>query len=65
MKDAKYLVACPGYEEYMFYDTREEAVEGAKNLISGDSGVEAYIYEVKFLGTAYIPDPGAIIEWED
>ena len=58
----EYLVANSGFTTCEKCDTKEEAYETAKDLASADKYEDYYVYEIKLIATAYIPEPQAIIE---
>lgn len=62
MKDEKYLVT-DKWEEFHFCETKEEAADEAKGMLGYTDSI-VYIFEVKHVGSAFIPEPDPIVEWE-
>lgn len=50
------------YNEWSIYDTKEEAIQEAKNLSHEYGGYEAQVFEGELCGTASIPEPEAIFK---
>ena len=60
-EETKYLIT-DGWEIFRFAESKQEATELAKD--EAQDGSEIGIYELKKVGSAYIPDPGVIVEWD-
>lgn len=62
MKDKKYLVTdCK--KQFSFCVTKNEAAEIAEKTIDHIDDI-IYIYEIKCIGKATIPEPGIVVDWE-
>lgn len=62
MEDMKYLVT-DNWERFCFCGTKEEAADKAKEMLDCTDGM-IYIFEVKYVGCAFIPEPDPVVEWE-
>ena len=49
--------AAVAWNEWESYDTREEAIQAAKNLANEWEGNVIQVFEGELLGTAFIPEP--------
>lgn len=54
--------AAVAWNEWASYDTREEAIQAAKDLAYEWGGNEIQVFEGELLGTAFIPEPEAQFE---
>lgn len=58
----KYLVT-DNWDVYRIFNDKQDAAQEAISLANCEQNIE--IYEIKFLGCAYVPDPVPAIEWEE
>ena len=49
---------------YWYANSKEEAARIAEDEIYNEEGSEIGIYELKKIGSVYIPEPKVVIEWE-
>lgn len=47
------------YNEWSIYDTKDEAIQEAKNLAHEWEGSEVQVFEGELCGTAFVPEPKA------
>lgn len=58
----KWFVGINDYNEWTICDTKDEAIQEAKNLCYEYGGGEVQIFEGELCGTAFIPEPEAIFK---
>ena len=63
MSEYKYM-ATNGWERIVFCMTKEEAERAALEMMDCTDDM-IYIYEVKHVGSAFIPEPDPVVEWAE
>lgn len=62
MEEKEYLVT-DRWDKFRFCETKEEAEDEAKEILDCTDDT-IYIFEVKCIGYAFIPDPDPVVKWK-